>query len=281
MFANSGAEAVENAVKTARYHTQRTGIIALEGGFHGRTLMGMSLTSKSKPYKLGFGPFAPEVYRTFSPYCYRCPMGKTYPACDVACADYLETILVSHTAPETTAAFIAEPVLGEGGYLVPPPAYFPRIKQICEKYGILFIADEIQTGMGRTGTLFAMEHWGIEADITTTAKSLAAGMPLSAVVGKAKIMDAVHAGGIGGTYGGNSVACQAALAAFDAVDKENLLDKGQELGTRLMAGLNALKEKFDLIGDVRGLGPMAAVELVKDRETKAPAPEAAKAVTDF
>ena len=281
MFANSGAEAVENAVKIARYYTKRTGIIAFEGGFHGRTLMGMSLTSKAKPYKLGFGPFAPETYRIPYAYCYRCPFGKKYPSCDVKCADHLEDFLISHTAPETTAAFIAEPIPGEGGYMVPPPEYFPRIKEICEKYGILFIADEIQTGMGRTGKLFAMEHWGVEADITTTAKSLAAGMPLSAVVGKSEIMDSVHPGGIGGTYGANPLACEAALAVFDVIEKESLLEKGNQLGDRLMTGLKELESRYDIIGDVRGLGALVAMELVEDRETKQPAPEKAKAITDY
>ena len=281
MFANSGAEAVENAIKIARYYTKKTGIIALEGGFHGRTLMGMSLTSKAKPYKLGFGPFAPETYRIPYAYCYRCPFGKEYPSCDVKCADHLEDFLISHTAPETTAAFIAEPIPGEGGYMVPPPEYFPKLKAICEKHGILFIADEIQTGMGRTGTLFAMEHWGVEADITTTAKSLAAGMPLSAVVGKAEIMDSVHPGGIGGTYGANPLACKAALAVFDIIETENLLEKGKVLGDKLMSGLKELEKKFDIIGDVRGIGPLVALELVKDRKTKQPAPEETKAITDY
>lgn len=281
MFANSGAEAVENAVKIARTHTKKTGIIAFEGAFHGRTLLGMSLTSKVKPYKLGFGPFAPEIYRIPFPYCYRCPMGKTYPDCGIACADHLSDFLVSHVAPETCAAFIAEPVAGEGGYMVPPPEYFPKLAAICEKHGILFIADEIQTGMGRTGKLFAMEHWGVEADITTVAKSLAAGMPLSCVAGKTDIMDSVHAGGIGGTYGANPLACEAALAVFDVVEKEGLVAAGQAMGDRLTDGLTELSGEFPVIGDVRGLGPMAALELVKDRASKAPAAEETKAVTDF
>lgn len=281
MFANSGAEAVENAVKIARAYTKKTGIIAFEGAFHGRTLLGMSLTSKVKPYKFGFGPFAPEIYRIPFAYCYRCPFGKTYPDCQVSCADRLEEFLISHVAGETCAAFIAEPVPGEGGYMVPPPEYFPKLKAICDKQGILFIADEIQTGIGRTGTLFAMEHWNVEADITTTAKSLAAGMPLSAVVGKAPIMDAVHAGGIGGTYGANPLACEAALAVLNVMEQENLIKKGKALGDQLMGRLKQLQEQFDLIGDVRGLGALAAIELVKDRKTKAPAPEAARALTDY
>jgi 4-aminobutyrate aminotransferase / (S)-3-amino-2-methylpropionate transaminase / 5-aminovalerate transaminase len=281
MFINSGAEAVENAVKIARAHTQKTGIIAFEGAFHGRTLMGMSLTSKVKPYKLGFGPFAPEVYRIPYAYCYRCPFGKTYPNCGVACADHLEEFLISHVAPESCAALIVEPIAGEGGYIVPPPEYFPKLKAICERYGILLIADEIQTGMGRTGTLFAMEHWGVEPDLTTTAKSLAAGLPLSGVVGKAEIMDSVHPGGMGGTYGANPLACEAGLAVFEVIEQENLLERGRALGEKLHAGLKDLEQNFPLIGDVRGVGPLAALELVKDRDSKVPAAEETKAITDF
>ncbi|MCP4021236.1 MAG: 4-aminobutyrate--2-oxoglutarate transaminase [Desulfobacteraceae bacterium] len=281
MFVNSGAEAVENAVKIARYYTKKTGIIAFENAFHGRTLMGMSLTSKVQPYKLGFGPFAPEIYRIPFAYCYRCSFGKEYPSCDIACADHLESFLITHCAPETTAALIAEPVPGEGGYMVPPPEYFPELKKICDAHGILFIADEIQTGIGRTGPMFAMEHWGIEADITTTAKSLAAGMPLSAVVGKKKIMDCVHPGGVGGTYGANPLACEAALAVLSVIEKENLLKKGKDLGEKLSTALNDLKDDFKIIGDVRCLGPLAALELVKNRETKTPAQEETKAITDY
>jgi 4-aminobutyrate aminotransferase/(S)-3-amino-2-methylpropionate transaminase len=219
MFINSGAEAVENAVKVARYASGRPAIICFENAFHGRTLMGMSLTSKVKPYKFGFGPYAPEIYRMPFAYCYRCPFGLTYPGCDTACADHLKSFLVSHVAPESTAAVIVEPIQGEGGFITPPPEYFPKLKQICDDNGILLIADEIQTGMGRTGRMFAMEHWGVEADITTVAKSLAAGMPLSAVVGRKELMDSVHASGIGGTYGANPLACRAALAVSAGAGK--------------------------------------------------------------
>ena len=281
MFVNSGAEAVENAIKIARYHTRKTGIIAFENGFHGRTLMGMSLTSKVRPYKLGFGPFAPEIYRIPFAYCYRCPFGRTYPSCDLKCARHLEDVLATHTAAETTAALIVEPVLGEGGYVVPPDGYFAMLKAICQKHGILLIADEIQTGMGRTGKLFAMEHWGVEADITTIAKSLAAGMPISAVAGKAEIMDSVHAGGIGGTYGANPLACEAALAVFEVMETENLLEKGVALGNRLVSHFKDFEKEFACIGDVRSLGPMAGLELVSDRATGKPAPETARAVADF
>ena len=281
MFANSGAEAVENAVKIARYATQKPAVIAFENGFHGRTLLTMSLTSKVKPYKFGFGPFAPEIYRMPFAYCYRCPFRLSYPSCDVACADYLNEFLITHVVPENTAAVIVEPVQGEGGFIVPPPEYFARIKATCEANGILFIADEIQTGMGRTGTMFAMEHFGISPDITTVAKSLAAGMPLSAVVGRKEIMDSVHASGIGGTYGGNPVACEAALAVFDILASEDLLARAKALGEALKARLEGFQERFELVGDVRGLGPMMAMELVRDREKKTPAADEAKALTRF
>ncbi|WP_373498363.1 4-aminobutyrate--2-oxoglutarate transaminase [Desulfococcus sp.] len=281
MFANSGAEAVENAVKIARYATQKPAVIAFENAFHGRTLLAMTLTSKVKPYKFGFGPFAPEIYRMPFAYCYRCPFRLSYPACDVACADYFNDFLITHVVPENTAAIIFEPVQGEGGFIVPPKEYFPRIKATCEANGILFIADEIQTGMGRTGTLFGMEQFGVVADITTVAKSLAAGMPLSAVVGRKEIMDSVHASGIGGTYGGNPLACEAALAVFDIFETEGLLTKAKALGEILRTRLNAFKESCALVGDVRGLGPMMAMELVKDREKKTPAADEAKALTRF
>lgn len=281
MFANSGAEAVENAVKIARYYTQKDGIIAFDNAFHGRTLMGMTLTSKVKPYKFGMGPFAPEVYRMPFANCYRCPFGKEYPDCEVACADHLEYFFVNHVAAEQIAAIIVEPIQGEGGFIAPPKEYFRKLKEICEKNNILMIADEIQTGIGRTGYMFAMEYYGVAADITTSAKSLAAGMPLSAVIGKKEIMDAVHPAGIGGTYGGNPLACEAALAVLDIIESENLLDKAQELGNTLLTHLLELKEKYALIGDVRGLGPMIAIELVKDRNTREPAAAETKALVSY
>lgn len=281
MFANSGAEAVENAVKIARYYTQKSGIIAFDNGFHGRTLMGMTLTSKVKPYKFGMGPFAPEVYRIPFANCYRCPFNKEYPGCDVACADHLDYFFINHVAAEQTAAIIVEPVQGEGGFIAPPREYFKKLHAICEENNILLIADEIQTGIGRTGHMFAMEYYGVEADITLTAKSLAAGMPLSAVVGKKEIMDAVHPAGIGGTYGGNPLACEAALAVLDIVETEGLLEKAQQLGEKLKSAFLKFQENYDMIGDVRGLGPMIALELVKDRHTKTPAPEETKALVKY
>ena len=281
MFVNSGAEAVENAIKIARSYTKRQAVIAFDGAFHGRTLLTMSLTSKVKPYKLGFGPFAPEIYRMPYAYCYRCPFNLKYPRCGVYCANYLEKFLMSNVDGESVAALIAEPVQGEGGFVVPPPEYFPKLKKICENNGILFIADEIQSGMGRTGELFGISHWNIEADLTTVAKSLAAGLPLSAVVGKKEIMDSVHPGGIGGTYGGNPIACASALAVFDIIETENLIDRAKELGKTLQKRFDELKEQFEIIGDARGIGAMMALELVKDRSTKAPAVEEAKSLVTY
>lgn len=273
MFANSGAEAVENAVKIARYAKGRPAIICFENAFHGRTLLTMSLTSKIKPYKLGFGPFAPEIYRMPFAYCYRCPFHLQYPGCDVACADYLEEYFISHVAPESTAAVIVEPIQGEGGFITPPPEYFPKLQRICQKYDIALIVDEVQTGMGRTGKLFAIEHWGVSPDLITVAKSLAGGMPLSAVIGREEMMKRPHVGGLGGTYSGNPVACQAALAVLDILLEDDFLDNAVTLGTKVISHFKSLQERYELIGDVRGLGPMLAFELVRDRETKEPATE--------
>jgi len=281
MFVNSGAEAVENAVKIARTYTGRQAIIAFEGGFHGRTLLGMTLTSKIKPYKYGFGPFAPEVYRMPYAYCYRCPFNLKHPECKLACAEHLNQFLISHVDGDNVAAIIVEPVLGEGGFITPPDGYLKRLKEICEANGILFIADEVQTGIGRTGEMFALTHLGIEADLTTTAKSLAAGMPLSAVVGKKEIMDSVHPGGIGGTYGGNPVACAAALAVFEIFETEDLLEKSRKLGTSIEKRFNRFKEEFKIIGDARGLGAMRALELVMNRDSKEPAADKAKELVKY
>jgi len=276
MFANSGAEAVENAVKIARYATGRSAIICFDNAFHGRTLLAMSLTSKVKPYKFGFGPFAPEIYRMPFAYCYRCHFGLKYPSCNIACADYLEEFFISQVAPECTAAIIAEPIQGEGGFITPPPEYFQKIKAICDKYGILLIIDEVQSGMGRTGKFFAIEHWNVVPDIITMAKSLAAGMPLSAVTGRADIMSKPHVGGLGGTYGGNPVACRAALAVLEILLEDRLLQRAEVLGQKILEGMQELQKNHEIIGDVRGKGPMLAMELVRDRATKEPATEEAK-----
>ncbi|MFK5953411.1 MAG: 4-aminobutyrate--2-oxoglutarate transaminase [Desulfobacterium sp.] len=276
MFANSGAEAVENAVKIARYATKRPGIICFENGFHGRTLLTMSLTSKVKPYKYGFGPFAPEVYRMPYPYCYRCPFGLKRPQCNTYCADYLEEYFITNVDPDFTAAVIAEPIQGEGGFVTPPPEYFPKLAEICKKYGIMLIIDEVQAGAGRTGKFLAIEHWGIEPDLITQAKSLAGGMPLSAVTGRKDIMDIPHAGGLGGTYSGNPISCSAALAVLEILFEDKLLERSKALGEILWDRFTTMQKSHEIIGEVRGKGPMLALELVKDRETKEPATEQAK-----
>lgn len=273
MFANSGAEAVENAVKIARRYTGKKGIIALECAFHGRTLMTMTLTSKARPYKYGFGPFAPEVYKIPSAYCYRCYFGLSYPDCDMQCVKNLERFFIAECPADNIAALIAEPIQGEGGFIVPPPEYLPRLKDICSKHGILFIADEIQSGFGRTGKMFASEHFGLEADLITIAKSLAAGFPLSAVTGRAEVMDESAPGEIGGTYGGNPVACAAALEVIDIMQEESLPARAVKIGATMQKRLRELQEKYPVIGDLRGLGAMVAIELVSDRKTKEPAKE--------
>jgi len=270
MLVNSGAEAVENAVKIARYATKRQGIIAFENAFHGRTYMAMTLTSEVKPYKWGFGPFCPEVYRMPFPYCYRCPFGLKYPDCKLRCADYLEEFFIGHVAADSVAAIIVEPVQGEGGFIVPPKEYFKKIKEICEKHGILFIMDEIQAGMGRTGKLFASEHFDVTPDIILTGKSLGAGLPLAGVTGRAELMDAPHVGGLGGTYGGNPIACKAGLAVLDLLQRE-MLEKAVQLGDKLRGMLLELQKQYEIVGDVRGLGPMSGMELVKNRQSKEPA----------
>ena len=281
LFITTGAEAVENAVKIARYATKKPAIVAFENAYHGRTLLTMTLTSKVRPYKFGFGPFAPEVYRIPFAYCYRCSLGLSYPSCNIACADCLKQFFVSGAAAEATAAVIAEPIQGEGGFITPPPEYFPKLVRICRDNGVLFIADEIQSGMGRTGKMFAMEHWNVQPDLMTVAKSLAAGMPLSAVVGKREIMETVHPSGLGGTYGANPVSCSAGLAVMDVFAEEKILDRSERLGRTLRAHFDALQKEFEIIGDVRGKGPMLALELVKSREGKEPAADEAKALVRY
>jgi len=281
LFANSGAEAVENAVKIARSATKRQGVIAFENGFHGRTLLTMTLTSKVKPYKFGFGPFAPEVYRMPYAYCYRCPIGLERATCGAACADLLGDFFIGHAAAENIAALVIEPVLGEGGFVCPPTEYFAKLAAICKENGIVFVADEVQTGFGRTGTYFAMDHHGIAPDLTTVAKSLAGGMPLSGVVGRREIMDAPQVGGTGGTYGGNPISCSAALAVIEAFEEDKLLDKAQKLGHTIQKRFAAWMETYEIIGEERGVGPMRALELVTDRKTKTPATAQAKALAKF
>ena len=277
MLANSGAEAVENAVKIARYATGRTGVIAFSNGFSGRTLMGMTLTAKEMPYKHGFGPFAPDVYRLPFPYPYRPPIG-TSETVGAACAEHLIHVIDSEIGADQVACVVIEPVQGEGGFVVAPPDFMTALRSICDERGIVLIDDEIQTGMGRTGTLFAIEHYDVVPDIVTTAKSLAAGLPLSGVTGRAELMEAPHVGGLGGTFGGNPVACAAALAVLGELTETDLLDRARHQGEVIRERLDPLADRLDLVGEVRGLGPMVALELVTDRATKEPAKLATGAV---
>lgn len=278
MFMNSGAEAVENAVKIARFYQKKPGIISFECAFHGRTLMTMSLTSKVKPYKYGFGPFAPEVYKIPSPYCYRCYYNSTYPDCGLHCLEQFERTFAAEVPPENIAAMIIEPIQGEGGFIVPPDEYLPGLRKICDKYEILLIADEVQTGFARTGKMFACEHFGLEPDMMTFAKGVASGMPLSGVVGKAEVMDGPDPSHIGGTFGGNPVSCAASLATIDYIRQEKMVEKAQKIEKVAKQRMLEMKDKYSIIGDVRGLGSMLAMEFVKDRKTKEPAKEEAAKV---
>ena len=281
LLVNSGAEAIENAAKIARVHTGRPGIIAFEDAFHGRTMMTLALTSKTHPYKAGFAPFPGDVYRIPYAYCYRCSYSLKYPSCDVFCASHLEDTFQRVVASEEVAAVIAEPVLGEGGFVVPPKEFFRILIDICHKHGVLFIADEVQSGFGRTGKLFASEHYGVEPDIFVTAKSLGGGLPLAAVTGRAEIMDAPGPGGLGGTFAGNPLSCAAALAVLDLFERENLLERANELGSRFQKRAREWQERWSMIGDVRGLGGMQAIELVQSTEKREPAAEEAKQIVQY
>jgi 4-aminobutyrate aminotransferase / (S)-3-amino-2-methylpropionate transaminase / 5-aminovalerate transaminase len=269
VLVNSGAEAVENAVKVARYHTGRDAVITFDRGFHGRTLLTMTLTSKLV-YKRGMGPFAPEVYRAPAPYPYRGISTKD-------ALRGLEFIFKAHVDPESVACVILEPVQGEGGFTVMPPEFIQGVYELCQKHGILYIDDEVQSGMGRTGTLWGIEHSGVTPDLVTVGKSLAAGMPLAGVVGRAEILDSVHPGGLGSTYGGNPVACAAAIESINAIASQEFLDHAKAFGQEIMARLQAMAERHQVIGEVRGIGPMAAIELVTDRESREPAADVAAA----
>jgi len=273
MFANSGAEAVENAVKVARNFTRRSAIVCFEDAFHGRTLLAMSLTSKVHPYKDHFGPYAAEIHRMPFSYCYRCPWGKRYPGCNIECGTFLEDFFKRYVDPASVAALIVEPVMGEGGFIMPPQEYYPILVNICRKYDILVIADEVQTGFGRTGKMWACEHWGIEPDILIASKSIAAGLPLSSITGRAEIMDAPMEGSLGGTFGGNPVACAAALAAIEMIEKQTLAERAARIGEKVRDRFEALWKKCASVGNVRGVGAMRAIEFVKDRATKEPAKE--------
>jgi 4-aminobutyrate aminotransferase / (S)-3-amino-2-methylpropionate transaminase / 5-aminovalerate transaminase len=272
-FFNAGTEAVENAIKFARAFTGRPAVIAFEGGFHGRTLLSLSLTSKTHPYKAGMGPFAPEVYRVPFAQQYRGPDAR-------AAVDTLERALVTQVAAETVAAIVVEPVQGEGGFQVAPPEFMEGVRAICDRHGIVLVVDEVQTGFGRTGKLFAIEHYAVEPDLITVAKSIAAGLPLSGVIGKAEIMDAPSDSAIGGTYVGNPVAQAAALAVLDVIDEENLCERASALGETMRMRMHAWQRRWPQIGDVRGLGAMLAIELVHDPGTKEPAADLATAVVE-
>ena len=272
-FFNAGTEAVENAIKFARSYTGRPAVIAFEGGFHGRTLLSLTMTSKVHPYKAGLGPFAPEVYRVPFPNDYRGPDART-------ALEALERAFDTQVPAEQVAAIVIEPVQGEGGFLVCPREYMIGLRELCTRHGIVLVADEVQTGVARTGRFFAIEHFGVEPDLITVAKSIAAGLPLSGVLGRAEIMDAPPDSAIGGTYVGNPVAQAAALAVLDIVEDEGLCDRAVAIGDTIRGRMHGWESRFEAIGDVRGVGAMLAIELVHDRATKGPAPELATAVVE-
>jgi 4-aminobutyrate aminotransferase/(S)-3-amino-2-methylpropionate transaminase len=272
-FFNAGAEAVENAIKFARSYTGRPGVVAFEGGFHGRTLLALSLTSKTHPYKAGLGPFAPEVYRVPFPNDYRGP----------SAAEALETLeraLVTQVAAETVAAIVLEPVQGEGGFVVAPQEFLEGVRALCDEHGIVLVVDEVQTGFGRTGRMWGIEHSGVEPDLITIAKSIAAGLPLSGVIGKGEIMDAPGDSAIGGTYVGNPVAQAAALAVLDVFEEEGVVARAEAIGETIRSRMLSWQERWQQIGDVRGLGAMLAIELVSDRESKTPDAEVASKIVE-
>ena len=272
MFTNSGAEAVENAVKIARHHTGRQAVVTFDHAFHGRTLLAMTLTAKASPYRSGFGPFAPEVHRLPYAYPYRCPTGGRSPEeCADRCAAYAIMQMEKQIGSESIACLVVEPVIGEGGFIVPAPGFLPALAEYCASRGILFVADEVQSGMGRTGKWFAIEHEGVVPDLITMAKSLAGGLPLGAVTGRADIMESVHVGGLGGTFGGNPLSCAAALAVLDSIERDDLLGRAVRIGVSMTDRLHDMADLFLSVGDVRGRGAMVAMELVEDRETKVPA----------
>jgi len=274
---NSGAEAVENAIKIARAYTKRPAVVCFEDAFHGRTLLTMSLTSKTHPYKAGFAPFASDIYRIPFAYAYRGERGATAESF----ANYLEDAFKRVVAPESVAAVIVEPVLGEGGFIVPPREYLRILQIICRKHGIVFIADEVQSGIGRTGKWFASEHFGIEPDLITTAKSLGGGMPLSAVTGRAEIMDAPSVGGLGSTFAGHPLSCVAALAAIETIEKDDLLTRATAMSRKFEQRAREWQKKWPLIGDVRTLGGMCAIELVRNAESREPADTETKEVAHY
>jgi 4-aminobutyrate aminotransferase/(S)-3-amino-2-methylpropionate transaminase len=276
LLTNSGAEAVENAIKIARRYTGRRGIIAFENAFHGRTALTMGLTSQVKYYKYGFGPFDPSIQRFSYAYSYRAPFGIDADKYADYCVKKIEDSFKTYTPAEETAAIIVEPVLGEGGYVAPPAGFIKGLRRICDEYNMLLIADEVQSGMGRTGKMWAIEHYDVVPDILLSAKGLGGGLVISAVVGRKDIMDSVDTGGIGTTFGGNPLSCVAALKTVEII--QSLLPQATRLGKFTTDRLNQMKQKYDLIGDVRGLGCMIGIEFVKDRSTKEPAADEVKKI---
>lgn len=281
LLVNTGAEAVENAIKIARCYTRRPAIVSFEDAFHGRTYMAMAVTSKTHPYKAGFEPFPGDVYRVPFGYCFRCSYSLKYPSCEMFCARHLEDTFRRVVAAESVAAVIVEPIMGEGGFITPPAEFFPIITEICRKYKILVIADEVQTGFARTGAMFACERLGLVPDIITMAKSIGGGLPLAALTGRAEIMDAPGVGGVGGTFGGNPASCEAALAVLDLIEKENLNARANVLGDRFRKRAAQWQGRWELVGDVRGLGAMQALELVRSRQTREPAEEETRQVARY
>lgn len=271
VIVNSGAEAVEAAVKIARSYTGRQAVIVFEGAYHGRTNMTLAMTSKYALFKKGFGPFAPEIYRLPFPNVYRRPAGLSEEEFVEYSVSQLENAMIAQVDPSMVAAIVIEPVQGEGGFIPTPPRFMQRIRELCDEHGIVMVADEIQCGMGRTGKMFAIEHYGVVPDLVTIAKSVAAGMPVAAVTGRAEIVDAPHPGGLGGTYSGNPLACVAGIEAIKMIREPAFLNRAWETGKRMRGHMEAIQSESRLVGDVRGLGAMLAMELVHDRETKAPA----------
>ncbi|HEY8678155.1 MAG TPA: 4-aminobutyrate--2-oxoglutarate transaminase [Candidatus Dormibacteraeota bacterium] len=271
LLLNSGAEAVENAIKIVRQATGRPAIISFHNAFHGRTLMTMTLTGKVSPYRQNFGPYAPEVYQVPYPYEYRRPAGMAAESLGGACVEAVRQLFKTTVGADRVAGILVEPVQGEGGFVVPPPDFLPRLRDLCTEFSIPLIADEVQTGFGRTGTMFACEHTGLEPDLIVLAKSLGGGLPLAAVVGRSELMDATNPGGLGGTYGGNPVACAAALAVIEVLLDEQLPARGAAAGARALSRIRGWMDRFSCVGEVRGIGAMVAMELVTDRSSREPA----------
>lgn len=278
LLLNSGAEAVENAVKIVRQATGRPAIISFHNSFHGRTLLTLTLTGKVSPYRQNFGPYAPEVYQVPYPYEYRRPRGMAGESLGGVCVEAVSDLFKTTVPAERVAGVLVEPVQGEGGFVFPPPDFLPRLATLCREHDIPLIVDEVQTGFGRTGKLFAVQHSGVEPDVMVLAKSMGAGMPIAAVVGRARLMDASLPGGLGGTYGGNAVACAAALAVLDVMAADGLPARAVELGDLALERMRGWKERFPFVGDVRGLGAMIAMEMVVDRASRAPAQKLTTAI---